>query len=655
MNAAGNWLENCLSRIPRARIAVVGDYCLDAYWFIDDGEVELSVETGLPIQRVRTQRYTAGGAGNVAANLAALGVEKVTAIGVIGQDLFGDELRRILEALGVDSANLYQGQKDWQTCVYSKPTVGGIERSRVDFGAFNEPSPETIANVVQALERAAETHDVLIVNQQIPLGLCCDALIAAINDLAEKFPALKIVADTRDRAAGFRNVSLKINAAEAARVVDGVARPAETLPVADVRRLARALYSRTGRPAFLTRGERGMVVADADETREIPGIQVAPPVDFVGAGDTAMAALASVLAVDSSPHAPRMAAQFANIAASIVLKKLDTTGVAAPDEIAAVGPQPDYIYHPEIAADPRAARYVGGSEVELVRDLPADLNIRHAIFDHDGTLSTLREGWEKIMEPMMVKAVLGDAYRSADEELFARVTNECRELIDRTTGVQTLVQMQSLVELVKRFGIVPEREVLDHYGYKQIYNDELLAMVRSRIRRLDRGELSPEDFQMKNARRLLEELHGRGVILYLASGTDEHDVVAEAAAMGYAHLFGDRIYGAVGDVNVEAKKLVLERIIRENGLRGSELVTFGDGPVEMRETRKRDGVAVGVASDEVRRFGLNPSKRRRLIRAGADAVVPDYSQLSALLDVLRPGGIAPAPQHSNTKSKEAAR
>ena len=105
--------------------------------------------------------------------------------------------------------------------------------------------------------------------------------------------------------------------------------------------------------------------------------------------------------------------------------------------------------------------------------------------------------------------------------------------------------------------------------------------------------------------------------------------------MGYAHLFEGRIYGAVGDVKVEAKKVVLERIIRENNLQGYEFATFVDGPVEMRETQRRGGMCVGVASDEVRRFGWNLAKRKRLIRAGVKVLVPDFSQLPALLKILQ--------------------
>lgn len=120
--------------------------------------------------------------------------------------------------------------------------------------------------------------------------------------------------------------------------------------------------------------------------------------------------------------------------------------------------------------------------------------------------------------------------------------------------------------------------------------------------------------------------------MHLASGTDQEDVAAEAEALGFAHLFEGRIHGAIGDVKVEAKRVVLERILQEIGRDGGvSLVTFGDGPVEIRETHRRGGYTVGVASDEVRRFGLNTRKRTRLIRAGADLVVSDFTQRAALL------------------------
>jgi hypothetical protein len=125
------------------------------------------------------------------------------------------------------------------------------------------------------------------------------------------------------------------------------------------------------------------------------------------------------------------------------------------------------------------------------------------------------------------------------------------------------------------------------------------------------------------------------VVLYLASGTDREDVDREAGILGYRSLFGDRIYGAVGDVSFEAKRIVLERILADIGDETREkILTFGDGPVEIRETHKKGGYTVGVASDEIRRYGLSIAKRTRLIEAGADLIVPDYSQMDQLLELL---------------------
>jgi len=87
-------------------------------------------------------------------------------------------------------------------------------------------------------------------------------------------------------------------------------------------------------------------------------------------------------------------------------------------------------------------------------------------------------------------------------------------------------------------------------------------------------------------------------------------------------------------VSKYSKKLVISKILSDNGLKGPELACFGDGPVEIRECRNHDGIAVGIASDEIRRHGLNVRKRTRLIKAGAHVVAPDFSQPAALINVL---------------------
>jgi rfaE bifunctional protein kinase chain/domain len=629
--AETSWLDDVVEKIPKARVAVFGDFCLDAYWRIDPDESECSLETGLPVRRVREQRYSLGGAGNVVANLAALGVGEVFAVGLIGSDLYGRQMLDLFAGLGIDTSGVLACQEDWQTFVYAKPHVRDAEQNRIDFGAFNEVSRESMGTMAEVLSRTADRVDVVILNQQIPGGLSIPPMIERINEVVARHTGCTFIVDSRHRGELYRGAILKVNSHEAARLWGQARLPDERVSHEDCLGFARDLRERFERPVFITRGDNGIVVATADGVESVPGIQVVERTDPVGAGDTVAAALAASLAVGADPLA---AATLANIAASVTVRKIQTTGTASPDELRGVGPEPDYVYLPELADDPRQARYVDDREIEVVRDVPSELKIRHAIFDHDGTISTLRQGWEKVMEPMMIRAILGPRFETADEALYHRVVDRTRGFIDATTGIQTLKQMEGLIELVREFGCVAPDAVLDIHGYKALYNEALLAMVHKRAAKLRRGELAVEDFLIKNADRLLKHLHGRGVKLYLASGTDVDDVVAEAEAMGYADLFEGRIFGAVGDVKVEAKRMVLDRIIREHNLHGTEFVTFGDGPVEIRETHKRGGIAVGVASDEVRRYGLDFVKRARLIRAGADLIVPDYSQLDGLLEVL---------------------
>lgn len=623
-------MEGALAPIRRLRAAVLGDFCLDSYWQLDMGETEYSVETGLPVRRVRSQRYSLGGAGNVVANLIDLGVGRVQAIGVVGTDLFGVELLRILAERGAEVRDKMVIAEDWQTMVYAKPCREDEEESRIDFGAFNVLTEKITDALIAALNEAAADNDVVVLNQQIPRGVSNLTVIERINHVIAKYPRTHFVVDARHRPDLYRGAVLKLNSQEAARFLSEPIE--ESISTEAAKDFARRIAQKTGKPAFLTRGEHGILVADGPRVEEIPGIQIIEKTDPVGAGDTVVAVIAAVLG--SGQDAPT-AARLANIAASITVRKIQTTGTATPAEILAVGPEPDYIYEPELAESPRMARYIEGTEIEVIGTLPTDLQIEHCIFDHDGTLSTLREGWEKIMEPMMVQAVLGPRYETADATLFARVTKEVRSFIDRTTGIQTLVQMKGLAELVRQSGFVDPSQILDEHGYKHIFNQDLLKMIGKRMEKLESGELDPSDFQMKNAMLLLRELHRRGIKLYLASGTDVADVIAEATAMGYADLFEGRIFGAVGDINVEAKKVVLDRIIQEHNLAGHQFATFGDGPVEMRETAKCGGFSIGIASDEVRRFGWNMAKRSRLVRAGAKLIVPDFSQLGALLHAMR--------------------
>jgi len=624
-------IREILARIKNVRIAVYGDFCLDAYWILDPRGSEVSAETGLQCRAVGKHYYSLGGASNVVANLAALEPKSIHVIGVIGDDIFGREMTRQLHGLGVDTAHLVVQKENFDTVTFGKPYLESNEQPRVDFGFFNQRTEQTDRALLDGIRNALKTADALIVNQQVPGSISNESFIDEANKLFEKFSGQVVLLDTRHYGDKFEHIYRKTNDLEAARLNGVSVGLGDVLPASDVTKYARNLFRQFNKPVFLTRGPRGIITVDAQGVHEVPGIQLLKKLDPVGAGDTVTSALALCLGAGVSPAE---AAEFANFAAAVTVQKLFQTGTASGAEILQIGKDADYIYQPELASDRRKAKYVPNTDIELCYESIPFGRIKHAVFDNDGTISTLRQGWEQIMAPVMIKAILGEKYETADETLYHKVRNRVLDYIDKSTGIQTILQMEALVEMVKEFGVVPPEKVLDKFGYKQIYNEALMEVVNQRIAKLKRGELDVSDYTIKGALAFVKALRQQGIKLYLASGTDHQDVLAESTALGYAELFEGGIYGAVGDIAKYSKKMVIERIMTENNLQGPELAVFGDGPVEIRECRKRDGIAVGVATDEIRRHGLNIEKRTRLVNAGAQIIIPDFAQHKQLTQLL---------------------
>jgi len=624
-------ISEILARIKDVKVAVYGDFCLDAYWLLDPCGSEVSLETGLQAQAVARHYYSLGGASNVVANLAALEPASIQVIGVVGDDIFGRELARQLKELGIDTTYLVVQKDNFDTVTFGKPYLEGKELPRMDFGFFNKRTEATDQALLNGIKNALQTADALIFNQQVPGSITNESFIDSANELFGKFRDKIVLLDSRHYGRKFRDIYRKTNDLEAAQLNNIEVKLDDVLTLADVKKYATNLYRQFSKPVFLTRGSRGIITIDADGYHEVLGIQLLKKLDIVGAGDTVTSALALCLGAGLPPAE---AADFANFAAAVTVQKLFQTGTASGPEILEIGKDADYIYQPELATDRRGARYLDDTEIELCWESMPQARIKHAVFDHDGTVSTLRQGWEQVMAPVMIRAILGDKYKTADETLYHQVRNRVLDYIDKSTGIQTIVQMEALVEMVKEFGLVPGDEIRDKFGYKEIYNDALMELVNKRIEKFKRGELDIDDYTIKGSLQFLEALRNKGIELYLASGTDCDDVVAESKALGYAELFDGGIYGSVGDIAKYSKKMVIEKIMTENNLQGPELAVFGDGPVEIRECRKRDGIAVGIATDEIRRHGLNPEKRTRLVKAGAHIIVPDFSQQDKLLKLL---------------------
>jgi phosphoglycolate phosphatase-like HAD superfamily hydrolase len=251
--------------------------------------------------------------------------------------------------------------------------------------------------------------------------------------------------------------------------------------------------------------------------------------------------------------------------------------------------------------------------------------IRHALFDFDGTLSLIREGWQDVMIPQMVEWLLETPNHESEAELTAVV----KDYVTRLTGKQTVYQMIQLAEEIRVRGGKPQ----DPLAYKHAYLARLWDRIRDRVAGLKAGTIAPDDLMVPGGRAMLEALAERGVRCYLASGTDEPYVLDEAAALRITPYFAG-IYGAQDDYKRFSKKLLIDRIIAEQNLSGPEFVAFGDGFVEIEDTVRVGGIGVGVATNEAERTGIDEWKRARLIQAGADVIVPDFREHAALVAYL---------------------
>ena len=250
-------------------------------------------------------------------------------------------------------------------------------------------------------------------------------------------------------------------------------------------------------------------------------------------------------------------------------------------------------------------------------------HIKYALIDFDGTISVIRQGWENVMIPLMIEMICDG------KPPTPKIEKEVREYVDYSTGMLTIKQMRWLAEAVRRYGIAKHPK--SPYEYKHIYNDRLLVRVEERLIKLMSGELNSDDLVITGSRNFLRDLHRRDVVMYLASGTDHEYVLKEAEALKITQYFDGGIYGALDHTEAHDKERIIQRILDEKNLRGDELLVVGDGSVEIRNAKSRDAIALGVASDEVKRCGLNPRKRKRLTAASADLMIPDFTRYEDLI------------------------
>ncbi len=328
-------LEEILALLPQKHILVVGDFFLDKYLIFERRLSEISLETGLEAYQVTEKRVLPGAAGTVVNNLRALGVQ-VTALSVIGADGEGYELKRTLAAQQVNIDHLLKAPNRF-TPTYTKPMMRESDGRTHELNRFDiknrSPQPDELQQeIISRLQALAADVDGIIIADQVPepeCGVITGRVREAIIALGAQSVAPVISVDSRERIGLFGNVILKPNAAEALKAV-GAAQTGEQPDLAAARTAGETLFRRSGKPVFVTLGEQGMLVISDSGAQLAPALPVDGPVDIVGAGDSAIAALTAALCCSATPFE---AAQLGNLAAWVTVQQLGTTGTASAEQL----------------------------------------------------------------------------------------------------------------------------------------------------------------------------------------------------------------------------------------------------------------------------------------------------------------------------------
>lgn len=264
--------------------------------------------------------------------------------------------------------------------------------------------------------------------------------------------------------------------------------------------------------------------------------------------------------------------------------------------------------------------------LEVINEVADNRRFKAALFDFDGTLSLIREGWQEIMIPYFCEEFISSVPEHSEniDSIIEMIT----DFVDELTGKQTIFQcLQLKTEIESRGGTAKEA-----MEYKQEYLRRLFVKIEDKRNALAEGTVKPEEFLVKGSYELLSELKRHNIDIYCASGTDQPQVIEEAKLLGLDAFFGDNIFGALDEQAQQcSKELVINRLLKENNINGDELLSFGDGFVEIELVHNVGGYTVAVATDEKNKNGVNEYKRERLLRAGADAVIPDFRDTDKLL------------------------
>jgi rfaE bifunctional protein kinase chain/domain len=310
-----------LEKISKLRILVVGDVMLDHYIWGD--ATRISPEAPVPVVDITRDSYAAGGAANVALNLAALGAQAAVA-GCVAHDEGGRKLNHILGEHKVVSISIPSAGA---TIVKTRVLVHQQQLCRLDREsppAAYRPDPVLIENLLGTAIRAADA----VVLSDYAKGLLDNALFEKISSLAHAAGKFIALDPKPRRKLAFHDLDLITpNKKESLQLAGLEADPHAPFPSAQICTRLHELY-RT-RYLVITLGEDGMLLSENGQVGKTIPTAAREVFDVSGAGDTALAALVLALRAGADLET---AAHFANAASGVVVGKLGTATVT-PQEL----------------------------------------------------------------------------------------------------------------------------------------------------------------------------------------------------------------------------------------------------------------------------------------------------------------------------------
>lgn len=625
--------KDIVEKFPEFKVLVIGDLFLDKYYTYDPDIGRPSLETGLKPIVVVDYNPSPGAAGNVAKNFALLGAQ-VKLIGLIGADEEGDTLKKCWAEYHIDFSNVVVSN-DRHTQFYTKFfNLKTLEEDlpRVDRHDFKSLTEDEKRLLIEKIEKTVPEVDAVVIMDQYEMGnlkILEKEIIETLKALKKEYPEKMFFADSRLRIHEFKDFcQLKLNVEELKILSRNLFEGSEFEDFFEhhnlyAQKIARKIVKKIENPLILTLGDRGsMVVTKEKFCMVFP--KKAKVIDVCGAGDSYTASLVLTLLSlkDTFSHYEEIlceAAKIGNLSAGICVEQVGT-GKITPDvllknfeDIHSISFRDEDLY----INDWRLFE-----KLLTVRTKP-----KIALIDFDGTVSLLRRGWESVMKEVMMDAITGG--KDISEDLRDNIGKTVDSLIDKTTGVQTIVQMKVLVALIKRYGLVPESEIKDEKYYKQVYREKLKKIVGERIQKIESGEFSRDDFILSGAIEFLKSLKEKDIKVFLASGTDKGDVIEEAEFLGVMKFFDD-MYGALDNQKIYSKSKLIEELVKKFHLKTGELMVVGDGPVEIKNGSRFGALTVGIASDEFNKRGWNLKKLSRLVNSGSTIIIPDFEHWKAV-------------------------